>query len=305
MRGWLVAVVAVVGAAAWAGEWPRELRAYQGRTPTLDGEIRPGEYADATPIRGVGDWTPQFSRTTDEADLSLQGWVKHDGRDLYFAFRVTDDCLYGIDTDLWPARDNPRSHELTPAGYPWFGDEMELLVNAAGRWSRSGYEGVAGNGSSWQMVCNLAKSRLGGVGVGGLLEGEPRSRPVAWGTYQKWILDGDMQAVVGLERTARDWLCEPPLCWPLSVLRRGGTYVIEWRIRAKPCLEVQPGRFWSPAAGEVTMGLNIAVGDLDEPRDGRDNQYGFHHEDWWAGEKDKRCALRQFGRLVLVPGPRP
>jgi len=33
-------------------------------------------------------------------DLSLKGWVKHDGRRLYFAFDVTDDVLYGIDTPL-------------------------------------------------------------------------------------------------------------------------------------------------------------------------------------------------------------
>ena len=55
----------------------------------------------------------------------------------------------------------------------WFGDEMELLINAPNTWSAN--EDVAGNGASWQMVCNFSKSRRGGIGVGGLLEGEPRS----------------------------------------------------------------------------------------------------------------------------------
>ena len=36
---------------------------------------------------------------------------------------------------------------------------------------------------------------IGGVGVGGLLEGEPRSDPKAWETYQRWILSGAMKAV--------------------------------------------------------------------------------------------------------------
>lgn len=48
---------------------------------------------------------------------------------------------------------------------------------------------VEGNGVSWQMVCNLTKSRPGGVGVGGILEGKPRARLKAWKTYQK-IQDG-------------------------------------------------------------------------------------------------------------------
>jgi SSS family solute:Na+ symporter len=88
-------------------------------------------------------------------------------------------------TPRWLPEKNPKAHELTREGWPWFGDEMELLINASNTWK--GDENAAGNGSSWQMVCNLTKSRLGGVGKGGLLEGEPRSDAKAWETYQRWI----------------------------------------------------------------------------------------------------------------------
>ena len=129
-----------------AGEFPRTLEAYPGKTLVLDGVISPGEWDDATQFTGVADWVPQFSRTTDPRDLALRGWVKHDGKRLYFAFDITDDVLYGIDTPRWLPDENPRAHELTRAGFPWFGDEMELLINAANHWM--GNEQAAGDGSS-------------------------------------------------------------------------------------------------------------------------------------------------------------
>ena len=49
---------------------------------------------------------------------------------------------------------------------------------------------VGGNGSQWQMVVNTFKSRLGGLGVGGLMEGEPRQSSQAWNTYYSWIMNG-------------------------------------------------------------------------------------------------------------------
>ena len=90
-----------------AGDFPRKLDAYRGATPVLDGQISPGEWNDATQFSGVADWIPQFTQTTNPKDLSLRGYVKHDGRRLYFAFDVTDDVLYGIDT--------PRRSELIAA----------------------------------------------------------------------------------------------------------------------------------------------------------------------------------------------
>jgi solute:Na+ symporter, SSS family len=214
----------------------------------------------------------------------VRGFVKHDGRRLYFAFDVTDDVLYGRDTPRWLPPNNPKAHELTPAGWPWFGDEIELLINASNRWT--GNQGAAGDGTSWQMVCNLTKSRLGGIGKGGLLEGEPRQDPRAWATYQKWILSGAMEAA--------------------AVPKPGGKgYIIEWAVNFDPCLEVEPGRFYSTTMGDRAMGLNIALGDLDEPEKGAGNFGNFHHEDWFAGAKNIRTQLRQWGTLWIRTSKMP
>lgn len=277
-------LISVCLLAANAGEFPRTLDAYRGSTPKLDGLISPGEYADAVEFSGVKDWIPQFTPTTNPSDLSLKGWVKHDGRRLYFAFEITDDVLYGIDTPRWLPDNNAHAHELTPRGFPWFGDEMEILLNASNKWT--GNESAAGTGSSWQMVCNLTKSRSGGVGKGGLLEGEPRSKPAAWDQYRRWIESRAQEAV--------------------AKVRAGGRgYVIEWAINFNPCLEVEPGKFYTLSMGDRPMGLNIALGDLDEKEKGAGNFGNFHHEDWWAGVKDERTQLRHWGTLWLRTGTKP
>ena len=283
MTARLLFALLVPASLSFSGEFPRSLEAFPGKTPVLDGVISPGEWDDAVPFTNAG-WIPQFSPTTDARDLSLKGYVKHDGRRLYFAFDVTDDLLYGIDTPRWLPDENPKAHDLTREGFPWFGDEMELLINAANRWS--GNENAAGNGASWQMVCNLTKSRRGGVGTGGLLEGEPRRDPAAWNTYQRWILDG-----------AQECSAKP---------KPGGHgYVIEWAVSFNPCLEVTPGEFYSTALGDRAVGLNIALGDLDRKETGAGNFGHFHHEDWFAGAKDIRTQLRQWGTLWIRTQPRP
>ena len=137
--------------------------------------------------------------------------------------------------------------------------------------------------SKWQIVCNLTKSRLGGVGKGGLLEGEPRKDQKAWDTYQKWITSGAQQAVA-------------------KVKPGGKGYVIEWAVKFDPCLEVEPGKFYSVAMGDRKMGLNIALGDLDEKAAGAGNFGNFHHEDWFAGKKDLRTNVRQWGTLWIIAG---
>ena len=271
-------VIVVTLASLRGGEYPRTLEAYPGKTPVLDGVLSPGEWDDATKFSGVADWIPQFSPTTDAKDLALKGWVKHDGNRLYFAFDITDDVLYGIDTPRWLPKENPKAHELTREGYPWFGDEMELLMNASNKWE--GNEGARGDGSSWQMVCNLTKSRLGGVGKGGLLEGEPRSKTSAWETYQKWILTGAQQAAA-------------------KPKPNGKGYIIEWAVNFNPCLEVEPGKFYSTSMGDRPMGLNIALGDLDEMERGAGNFGNFHHEDWWTGAKNIRTQAKQWGTLWI------
>ena len=274
----LLYLVSLLTLPVLAGEWPRELVANLGTTPTLDGEIKPGEWSDATTLDGTKGWTPQFSPTVDVKDLSLRGWVKYDKTHLWFAFEVTDDVLYGIDTPRWLPEKNPKAHELTPDGWPWFGDEMELLINAPHQWN--GDENARGNGHSWQMVCNLTKSRLGGVGTGGLLEGEPRSSPQAWAIYNQWITSGAMAAEA-------------------KVKPGGKGYIIEWRVAFDPCLEVAPGRFFKPSDQDVVMGLNIAVGDLDEKEKGEGNFGNFLHEDWFAGKKNKRTNISQWGTLRM------
>jgi solute:Na+ symporter, SSS family len=266
-----------------AGEDPHVLHAWVGKTPVLDGFISPGEWDDATVFSGVLDWTHTFTPTTNARDLSLTAYVKHDATRLYFAFDVTDDLLYAIDTPRWLPKENPKAHELTAAGYPWFGDEMELLINATNKWTAN--EGAAGDGTSWQMVCNLTKSRLLGIGKGGLLEGEPRSKAKAWETYQRWIRTGAQQAVA---------LPKPG----------GHGYVIEWSVSFNPCLEVEPGSFYSLSMGDRKMGLNIALGDLDKPEDGTGNFGNFHHEEWFAGHPKTRTDLRDWGTLWIHPGPK-
>ncbi|MCC6587417.1 MAG: hypothetical protein IT168_12045 [Bryobacterales bacterium] len=270
------------------GEFQRTLRAYAGRTPVLDGKIAAGEWDDATTFSGVKDWIPQFSPTTDSNDLALKGWVKHDGKRLYFAFEITDDVLYGIDTPRWLPDENPKAHELTRQGFPWFGDEMELLIDAANRWK--GDEQAAGDGTSWQMVCNLTKSRLGGVGKAAgekscLLEGEPRRLESAWNNYQRWIETRAMEAVARKKPA-------------------GKGYIIEWGVSFAPCLEVEPGKFYSTALGDRPMGLNIALGDIDEKERGTGNFGHFHHEDWFAGAKNVRTQLRHWGTLWIMTGRR-
>lgn len=270
--------------AAQAGDFPRELHAYLGTTPVLDGRIAPGEWADATRFHGPKGWISQFSPVQSPEDLSFTGYVKHDGKSLHFAFEVIDDVLYGIDTPRWLPDNHPEAHALTREGWPWFGDEIELLIHAGPKWK--GDEGAAGNGFSWQMVANLTKSRLGGVGEGGLLEGEPRSDEKAWETYRKWILNGSMRAAA-------------------KPRPGGGAYTIEWSVSFDPCLEVEAGRFYSPALGNRSFGLNIAVGDLDQKEAGTGNFGNFHHEDWFAGGKDVRTHLRQWGTLWIHPSPPP
>ena len=282
-------------AALLLGEQPekqanRSLYAFPGKTPVLDGVLEKGEWDDATHFFGVQDWVPQFTPTSNPLDLSLHGYVKHDGKRLYFAFDVTDDVLYGIATERWLPNQNPKAHDLTREGFPWFGDEVEILLNPAN--IVKGEESVSGNGQSWQMVCNLTKSRLGGVGSGGILEGEPRKDERAWNTYVHWIVSRAMECAA---KPKAD----------------GKGYILEWAISFDPCLEVEPGKFYSTALGNRPMGLNLALGDLDEKEKGEGNFGNFHHEDWFSGAKNVRTQLRHFGTLWMMsdlytpPPPKP
>lgn len=269
---------------SFAADTPKPIRkpllqSWFGTTPQIDGVLSPGEWNDATEIRGVRDWIPEFSEVKSDADSALRGWVKHDKEWLYFAFEITDDILYGIDTERWLPKENPKAHALLREGYPWFGDEMELLLNGSNKWA--GDEDVSGDGTSWQMVCNLTKSRLGGIGKGGLLEGEPRTSETAWNNYQSWILKGAQRAVA-------------------KPKPRGHGYIIEWAVRFNPCVEIEPRKFYSPALGQKDVGLNIALGDIDTTEAGRGSFGNFHHEQWWAGATHTRTHKNNFGTLRLM-----
>jgi hypothetical protein len=227
-------------------------------------------------------WASSFDKVLDSKDYSVRIWAKHDGEKLYFAFDVTDDVIYGIDTPRWLPNENPKAHELTRKGFPWFGDGAELLINASNQWLEADRTFNEGNGKSWQMVCNSTKSRKYGVGKGGVLEGEQRSNLNSWNTYCKWLKDGAMDAVV-------------------KIKKGGKGYVIEWMIKANPCLEVRDGVFWTPEMGTVRMGLNIATQDLDEREKGEGNWGNFAHEDWWAGNPKNRTWPKAWGSMYLHP----
>ena len=81
----------------------------------------------------------------------------------------------------------------------------------------------------------------------------------------------------------------------------GKGYVIEWSVSFEPCLEIEPGKFYTPSMGARAFGMNIAVGDLDEKQTGAGNFGNFHHEEWFAGAKDIRTQLRNWGTLWIHP----
>ncbi|OHB54035.1 MAG: hypothetical protein A2Y12_13050 [Planctomycetes bacterium GWF2_42_9] len=266
-----------------AGDWPVIFHVYRGSTPVIDGNVSPGEYDDASTINRYCQWMSQFSSVLDTNDLFIKVWAKHDGNNLFFAFKVNDDILYAIDTPRWLPDENPNAHDFTLNFWPWFGDGVELCINADNMWSTKDNTYNTGDGRSWQIVCNLTKSLIGGLGKGGLIQGEQRDNPVAWPNYEKWIRSGAMKAVA-----------KP------NPRRKG--YIIEWMVKPNPCLEVSPRKFWNPSMGTVRMGLNIGVQDLDEKEKGKGNFGNFHHEQWWAGEKDKRTWPKQWGTMVVHPG---
>lgn len=310
----------------------RVLHAYAGSTPVIDGVIEPGEWEDAESWSGIQYFDPQFQPVNDSVlpiDLQMVDiFVKHDNTSLYFAFVIQDDTLYGIDTDEWTPSGNPGANNLTRTGWPWFGDEVELLLNPGLGWLTSPANQTAvGDATSWQMVCNLHKSRLGGIGIGGLLEGEPRSNITAWNTYQHWILSGDMVAGVkafhgqqpplghhrqlGSEASTATAVSSSPT--------NGSYYVFEWGVKFNPCIQIGPdAQYYNPLqAGSglnqaILVGMNIAVGDVDQEAQG-DPTYGLRHEMWFNGTKGQcsglsgncHTLLSEFGWLWLEPGPKP
>ena len=267
-----------------------EVSVYRGSTPVFDGKITKDEYQDATYIPNINKWVARFYPVLSEQDLSGSVWIKHDGTYLYFAFDVTDDVIYGIDTPRWLPEENPKAHELSREGFPWFGDGVEVLINAENTGDYQDGQLNKGNAYSWQMVASTHKSRLGGVGVAGLLEGEERSLLSAWNNYQAWILNKYMEVKVHIKTDADNG---------------GSGYTVEWRILPELTLEISPGVFWSADMPVTNMGLNLAVMDLDLPENGEGNWGNIYHENWLSGERNKHTSLNQWGTMILYGDVRP
>ena len=278
-----------VGASQFEGDkinysdYPDNLTAYLGSTPTLDGFIRNGEYDDAEKIIGVKGWksdTPPASENSQ--DLSVVGWVKHDGSSLYFAFDVTDDVIYGFDTERWLPPTNPDANKLNfQKGWPFWGDGIELMMNSTYKWDDKSR--CVGDGRSWQFCCSTNKSILGGLGTGGLSSGLPLSADV-WARYENWIKNGDMEATVRLKDR-----------------EEGRGYIFEWRINPNPCMKTDDTTFVD-LSKETKVGLNIELQDLDEKEKGSGNFANMHHIDYWSKvASSRKTDLKSFGTLIILP----
>jgi hypothetical protein len=265
----------------YAGTAPPTVTIYQGSTPTIDGVLSPGEWSDAVHIPGITGWHEECSAPNNPSDLSVTCSIKHDDTCVYFAFDVTDNVIYGIDTPRWvgSGQDSATVHSLNATGWPWYGDGIELMIDAT---NASTGSGPAGNGSSWKMVCSSHKSRLGGFTSGGLLEGAPST---AFTTYQNWITTGAMKAAVRIKSGSEV-----------------SGYVVEWKIRGNPCLQIANGQFWSGSSTQKTMGMNIEIEDLDERADSAGWMCFRHIGNWVLGNKELMSA---WGTLVISPANNP
>ena len=261
------------------------LTAYKGITPVLDGFISEGEYSDAESITGVKDW---YSDTgiacEDSLDLSVRVYYKHDGAHLFFAFDVTDNILYGFDTERWLPAANPDANSLVRGeGWPWFGDGLEIMMNPSYTWDDT--KKSVGDGTIWQTICSTHKSFAGGLEFGGLIEGIPYTE-YAWTNYQDWYINEYMKASVRIKSEDE-----------------GSGYVVEWRISPNPCMQIDESNYVD-LSKESKVGINLEFEDLDRPEDGQGtgNLVEFRHVDYMSKLPDLRKNIAKgFATLVLTP----
>jgi SSS family solute:Na+ symporter len=269
---------------------PPPTTAYRGTTPTLDGIVDAAEWADAAHFaRGINAFWPRFAPVAPPAagipDLDIDVWVKHDGARLFFAFNASDDLLYRFETPAWLPRGNAAANDLTRNGWPWFGDELEVLLDTLPPCATCPDGGAAGVRGQFQLVVNVAKSRLGGLGVGGILEGEPRSSDTAWANYQDWIYSRAAEAAVASAPGAA----------------RGAAS--HWS--AEVALDLATVVGWD-AAAPLAARFNIAIGDADTEAESAYTIYGLRHEMWFAGNASGTpYYLSSFAPLLLEPGLPP
>ncbi|MFC2090593.1 T9SS type A sorting domain-containing protein [Bacteroidota bacterium] len=272
-----------------AGEYPLTLTAYLGRTPIIDGYLSEGEYIDAEFITGVHGWSSDTDNGTackDSLDLSVKVWYKHDGTYLYFAFDVTDNIIYGTDTDRWLPEANASANKLVLGErcWPWFGDGLEIMMNPSYTWNET--KKSVGDGTIWQTICNTHKSYAGGLEYGGLIEGVPLNE-YAWGNYQDWYTNEHMKAGVRIKTE-----------------EEGSGYIVEWRISPNPCMQVDENSFVD-LSKESKVGINFEFEDLDNEEDGlgtSKNLAQFRHVDYMTKLPDYRKNIAKgFATLLITP----
>ena len=267
----------------------RTMTCWRGATPVFDGQVSAEEYSDAAEFTWGPDWIEAMQlKIESREDLDFRGWVKHDGRHLYMAFDVTDDLLYGIHTDRWVPDRAPEAHVLgeRTAGWPWFGDMIEVLVY--GRMLDLGepVSDVTGDGRGIQIIYNLTKSLEGGIGVPGMLPHGPNRSVENWENNKRWILDDVIES-----RTA--------------IFADERRYTVEIRILLDGGIEIGAGQYWSPEHADTPIGFNLAVGDVDSPDKSPDGL--LHHETWWAGKTTDRSdggRVKFWGVLWLTASER-
>lgn len=147
---------------------------------------------------------------------------------------------------------------------------------------------AAGVPGQWQLVVNAQKSRLSGIGIGGFIEGEPRSSDTAWINYEQWEYSRAVEAGV-------------------AVFPGGPVRGSHWSAVAAFDLVTLVG--WRADSGVAqTIRFNFALGDTDEEGTG-DPVYGLRHEMWWSVGDNATAHppyfLSSFAPLVLEPGRRP
>ena len=154
------------GAPSAGSSFPRpQLRAPRGRAPTIDGVWSEGEWSDAASILTLAPPTvAEFSAVESAADFALlEAWAKFDDSALYLGFVIADDVAYGVDTPSWQPAVNPEARLLNRSGFPWFGDEMEVLLDAQpqlGAHPAAAGDDVVGNASRWGSPHRLCSPSL-------------------------------------------------------------------------------------------------------------------------------------------------
>jgi len=175
----------------------RKLEIWKGSTPIINGVIAENEYSDAVSFQFDRNWHEEYGTVTDPLEYSLKGWAKHDGTSLFLAFDVTDSILYGFDISRWTPDGNPNINDLTLQNdVPFWGDAIEIFLYTSNTFTSK--QEVAGNGYSWNSICNTHKSRLGQLNYGGLIEGYPRDQ-TTWNRYKNWIENGNIEAKVRIK----------------------------------------------------------------------------------------------------------